>query len=238
MQGGRSEAAEASRPPAPVDRGLPMRIAIITNIRLYREGLADVLGRQGIEVVGTAAAGPEGVSCVRTSMPDVALLDIAIPDGAPTVRALADSAPGVRVVALGVPETDGPVLACAEAGVAGFVHRDGSLEDLVDTLRRVDRGEVLCSPKIIGSLFRRVAELAAHSLPAVGRLTQRELEILGLIDQGLSNKEIARRLTIELSTVKNHVHSILKKLQVRRRAEAAAWARDRLRPAGTFNGVD
>jgi DNA-binding NarL/FixJ family response regulator len=169
-------------------------------------------------------------------MPDIALLDIAMPDGTLTVRALADSAPGVRVVALGVPENDGPVLACAEAGVAGFVPRDGSLEDLVETLKRVVRGEVLCSPRIIGSLFRRVAELAAHPLPPVGRLTQRELEILGLIDQKLSNKEIARRLTIELSTVKNHVHSILKKLQVRRRADAAAWAAHaRRRAVGTVD---
>jgi two-component system nitrate/nitrite response regulator NarL len=231
MQRGLPEAA--GRFPASakssVGRNGRMRITIISNIRLYREGLAEVLGRHGVEVVGTAGSGPDGVDCVRAAMPDVALLDIAMLDGSAMVRALADSAPGVRVVALGVPETDGPVLACAEAGAAGYVPRDGSLEDLVDTLRRVVHGEVLCSPKIVGSLFRRVAELAAHPSSEVGRLTERELEVLELVAQGLSNKEIARRLTIELSTVKNHVHNLLKKLRVRRRAEAAAWARDRSR---------
>jgi two-component system, NarL family, nitrate/nitrite response regulator NarL len=144
-------------------------------------------------------------------------------DSISTVRTLAAQVPQVRVVALGVPETDGHVLACIEAGVAGYVPRDGSLETLVATLMGVDRGEVLCSPRIIGSLFRRVAELAAQPQPPLERLTVRELEILELIDQGLTNKEIARRLCIELSTVKNHVHNILEKLQVRRRADAAAW---------------
>jgi two-component system nitrate/nitrite response regulator NarL len=200
-----------------------MRIAIIVNIRLYREGLAQALAREGIEVVGTAADGSAGVACVATTQPDIALLDMAMLDSISTVRTLAAQAPQVRVVALGVPETDGHVLACVEAGVAGYVPRDGSLEDLADILMGVDRGEVLCSPRIIGSLFRRVAELAAQPQPPVERLTVRELEILELIDQGLTNKEIARRLCIELSTVKNHVHNILEKLQVRRRADAAAW---------------
>jgi two-component system, NarL family, nitrate/nitrite response regulator NarL len=204
-----------------------MRVAIIASIRLYREGLAEVLVREGIEVVGSAADGHAGVGCVRAAQPDVALLDMAMLDGTPIVQTLADSAPGVRVVALGVPETDGDVLACVEAGAAGYVPRDASLDDLVEILKRVVRGEVLCSPRILGSLFRRVAELAGRSTSPVGRLTARELEIVELIDQGFSNKQISRRLCIELSTVKNHVHNILQKLQVQRRTEAAAWARRR-----------
>jgi two-component system, NarL family, nitrate/nitrite response regulator NarL len=200
-----------------------MRIAIVVDIRLYREGLAQALAREGIEVVATAADGSAGVACVASAQPDIALLDMAMLDSISTVRTLVAQAPQVRVVALGVPETDGHVLACIEAGVAGYVPRDGSLETLVDILMGVDRGEVLCSPRIIGSLFRRVAELAAQPQPPLERLTVRELEILELIDQGLTNKEIARRLCIELSTVKNHVHNILEKLQVRRRADAAAW---------------
>src|SRR5512132_2991109 len=214
-----------------------MRGTIITSIRLYREGLADVLVREGIEVVGIAADDHAGLACVRATRPDVALVDMASLHGTPIVQTLADSASEVRVVALGVPETDGDVIACVEAGVAGYVPRDASLDDLVETLRRVVHGEMLCSPKIIGSLFRRVAELARRSGSPVGRLTPRELEILELIDRGFSNKQIARRLSIELSTVKNHVHNILEKLQVGRRTEAAAWARrhrerEKLAPSG------
>jgi two-component system nitrate/nitrite response regulator NarL len=202
-----------------------MRITIIANIRLYREGLAEVLARKGIEVVGIAADRHAGVECVHASRPDVALLDMALLDGTPIIQSLTDGAPEVRVVALGVPETDGDVLACVEAGVAGYVPRDASLDDLVNTLMKVVHGEMICSPKITGALFRRVAQLAGRSGSSVERLTAREHEILELIDQGFSNKQIAHKLSIELSTVKNHVHNILEKLHVSRRAEAAAWMR-------------
>ncbi|HEX7241600.1 MAG TPA: response regulator transcription factor, partial [Longimicrobiaceae bacterium] len=123
-------------------------------------------------------------------------------------------------------ETEDVVLACAEAGVSGYVSRGASLDDLVGALRSVARGELVCSPHIAGSLFRRVAALSERreASPAAV-LTPREREILGLIDQGLSNKEISRRLRIELSTVKNHVHNLLEKLQVSRRGAAAACLR-------------
>jgi two-component system nitrate/nitrite response regulator NarL len=206
-----------------------MRVAIITNIRLYREGLADLLARRGFEVVATAADGRAAVDCVRRALPDVAVLDMAMLDSATTVRALVDVSPAVRVLAVAVPETERHVLACVEAGVVGYVPRDGSLDDLTAALQRVVRGEVVCSPKIAASLLRRVAELAARPRPSAERLTAREVEILDLIGRGFSNKEIAGRLCIELSTVKNHVHNILRKLQVRRRIDAAAWGRQQRR---------
>jgi two-component system, NarL family, nitrate/nitrite response regulator NarL len=208
-----------------------MRVAIISNIRLYREGLADLLAQRGFEVVATAADGMAAVDCVRRTLPEVVVLDMAMLDSAATVRALVDVSPAVRVLAVAVPETERHVLACVEAGVVGYVPRDGSLDDLTDALRRVLRGEVACSPKIAASLLRRVAELAARPRAPIERLTAREVEILQLIDRGLSNKEIARRLCIELSTVKNHVHNILRKLHVRRRIDAAVWGRQHQRPS-------
>jgi two-component system nitrate/nitrite response regulator NarL len=202
-----------------------MRVQILADIRLYREGLADLLARRGIDVMDTTAEAA-GVSDARTPRPDVVLVDMAMPDAIPTLRRLAAVFPDVSAVALGLPETEANVLACAEAGVAGYVPTEGSAEELVDTLGHVVRGEALCSPNVVGSLFRRVANLAVDRRPAAtaGRLTARERQIMELVDRGLTNREIADRLGIELSTVKNHVHNTLDKLQVRRRGQAAALA--------------
>jgi DNA-binding NarL/FixJ family response regulator len=210
-------------------------VLIVAEIRLYREGLADMLRAEpGVDVVGTAAGADEAVRALRERHHDVVLVDVGLPDNAWLVRALLAAVPGTRIVALAVPEVEDSVVACAEAGVAGFVTREGSVEDVVAAVEAVARGETLCSPRMAASLFQRIATLALERSPQSieSRLTARELEILDLIDQGLSNKEIARRLTIELSTVKNHVHNILEKLNVTRRAEAAARARAERAPAG------
>jgi len=209
------------------------RVVVVAEIRLYREGLADMLrGEPGMDVAATASGVDEAVRALREHEPDVVLIDMAIPDNAWVVRALVAAVPGTRVVALAVPEVEREVLACAEAGVAGYVTRDGSLEDVVVAVESAARGELLGSPRMAATLFQRVATLALERSPESieSRLTARELEILDLIDQGLSNKEIARLLTIELSTVKNHVHNILEKLNVSRRSEAAARARAEREP--------
>jgi two-component system, NarL family, nitrate/nitrite response regulator NarL len=205
-----------------------IRVLMVAHIRLYREGLADMLREEPrIDVVGTASGADEAVAALREQEPDVVLLDMAIPDNVWLVRALVAAVPGTKVVALAVPEVEREVLACAEAGVAGYVTREGSIEDVVAAVESVARGEMLCSPRMAATLLQRVATLALERSPQSieSRLTRREIEILDLIDQGLSNKEIARRLTIELSTVKNHVHNVLEKLHVSRRSEAAARVR-------------
>jgi two-component system nitrate/nitrite response regulator NarL len=213
-----------------------IRVLIVAEIRLYREGLAQMLRAEPeIDVLATARGADEAVKALREAAPDIVLLDMAIPDNTWLVRALVAAVPGTRVVALAVPEIEREVLACAEAGVAGYVTRDASIEDVVAAVVSAARGEVLCSPRMVATLFERVATLALEASPASieSRLTARELEILDLIDQGLSNKEIARRLTIELSTVKNHVHNILDKLNVSRRSEAAARRREGQAAAAT-----
>jgi DNA-binding NarL/FixJ family response regulator len=205
-----------------------IRVLVASDVRLYREGLAESLRRGGrVEVVGTAADGGASMRCASELAPDVVLVDLAMGDWEPTVRGIVASARDTGVVVLGVREVESEVVACAEAGVAGYVTREASLEELVEVVESVARGESLLAPRIGALLLRRVAEAAKRSRAptAVDRLTPRETQIVGLIDEGLSNKQIAGRLSIELATVKNHVHSILEKLEVERRAEAAARVR-------------
>jgi DNA-binding NarL/FixJ family response regulator len=155
------------------------------------------------------------------------LVDIAAPGTLESVAGLVAAVPETKVVALGVPEQPPAVLACAEAGVVGYVPREATLDDLVERLEATGRGEVKCPEAIVGSLFSRIAALAEVQRPATAldRLTSRERQIVDLIECGLSNKEIALRLGIEVSTVKNHVHRAFEKLDVQRRTEAEALVR-------------
>jgi two-component system nitrate/nitrite response regulator NarL len=133
----------------------------------------------------------------------------------------------VKVVALGVPEVEADILRFAEVGVHAYVPPQAGVDDLIRAVNGVVRGEPPCSPRIAAALLRRVAVLAAAHGPQseMRQLTCRERQTVQLIEEGLSNKEIARRLCIEVPTVKNHVHSILKKLRAKRRGEAAALLR-------------
>jgi DNA-binding NarL/FixJ family response regulator len=166
---------------------------------------------------------------VQASPPDVVLMRMGMQGCLDTLQTVVRTAPAVKVIMLGVSESEDEVITCAEAGVAGYLPRTGSVADLLDVLRSVSLGETLCSPRVAATLLRRIATLAdtakqwhAPSSPNdLKRLTMREREILTLIDQRLSNKEIALRLSIDVRTVKNHVHNILQKLQVHRRGEAA-----------------
>jgi two-component system, NarL family, nitrate/nitrite response regulator NarL len=205
-----------------------IRLFVVAAVGLYREGLAQVLAREpGMTVVGTAADEDELLATVEKTKPDLVLIDVESPGGLEAVEAVAQVLPELKAIALAVNETEEGILACAEAGAAGFVLRGASLDVLITTIDSVARGEMPCSPRIVSALLRRVAALASlhRSEEASARLTTREREIVELIDAGLSNKEIAARLHIEVPTVKNHVHNILEKLNVSRRIEAAAQLR-------------
>lgn len=202
-----------------------IRLAVVTGVRLYREGLTQLLGREGgASVVGTAADLDDTLKLVRDLHPDVLLVDLATPGTLATVRAVRVIQPDLKIVALTVPEAEEEVLACIEAGVVGYVTREAGIGDLVAAVQSVARGELLCSPRVAALLRERLATLAASRGTAEGdaHLTTRELAILQFLEGGLSNKEIARHLGIEVATVKNHVHNILDKLHVHRRGEAAA----------------
>jgi two-component system, NarL family, nitrate/nitrite response regulator NarL len=134
-------------------------------------------------------------------------------------------------MALAVGESEEEILACAEAGVAGFLPRNGSFDDLARAVTKVARGEVACPQSIAGALLRRICADAHQRCVTTDHLTPREREVLVLIEQGMSNKQIAQRLGIEVRTVKNHVHNLLEKLRVQRRGEAAARLRSARVPA-------
>jgi two-component system, NarL family, nitrate/nitrite response regulator NarL len=207
-----------------------IRVLVVAGVRFYREGIARALDADGRFLVAAAVADVEAaVPAIRKLDPHAVLLDLPDADGAPLVRAILRRAPEARIVALGVAELEDEMMALAEAGVAGYVTRESSIADLIRTVESVAAGEAICSPRITATLMRRVADLARdRDRKAPDRkLTLREQQILALIDEGLSNKEIATRLRIEYATVKNHVHNILDKLHVHRRAEAAAAVRGR-----------
>jgi len=205
---------------------MEIRVLVASHIRLYREALGRVFrapdSQPGVTLVGLAASAAEVVQQVPRLMPDIALLDMAMSEAFSAARQLARSAAASRIIALGMAENEAEVLNCAQIGIAGYVTREASIDELLAVVDATARGEVQCSPKIAGFLFRRIAALsverATNSSP--GTLTAREAQILKLLRQGLSNKMISRSLGIELPTVKNHVHSILSKLGIHRRTEA------------------
>jgi two-component system nitrate/nitrite response regulator NarL len=209
-----------------------VNILIVSDIRLYRDGLAEMLSRDGrLRLAGTAESIGTALCLLATREVGVVLLDMGMPESLAGVRTFAASSQPVKVVALGISETRGDVVSCAEAGVRGYVCRESSLEDLVTAVRCTMDGELHCPPRIAAALMDSVARLSAKATMDDGvQLTDRELEIAELLDQGLGNREIAHRLHITVATVKVHVHHILEKLGTGRRGEAAA----KLRRVGLF----
>ena len=220
-----------SRPafsPSPCADLTPSRIFILSDVRLFREGLMWSLSHQpDIEIIEALAPSPGAIAQITESDAVALLLDITMPGAVDVCRDLNRQAPGIKVIAFAVNEVDYELVTCAEAGIDGYVTRDGSVNDVVVAIQSAVRGEVACSPRVAALLFQRVASLseATRGAQAGPMLTRREREIAGLIAEALSNKEIARSLRISSATVKNHVHNILEKLQIRRRGEAAARLR-------------
>jgi two-component system nitrate/nitrite response regulator NarL len=201
----------------------PIRVAVVADTRVCADALGAVLDRDESVDVVTTGMWPECLEEVRRRKPEIVLLHLGHEDGIPAAQAVRRRLPA-RVVALAVPETERAVISYAEAGISAYLAREGSLDELATVVKATAQGEAVSTPRIVAALLERVAALAAISRD-VGALTPRERQVLRLLDEGLSNKEIAERLCIEASTVKNHVHRILKKLAVSRRAEAVAALR-------------
>ncbi len=197
---------------------------IVSEVRFLRESLTEILQRApGLQVRGHGATPAQALAAAATLQPDIVLLDVAFPGGMQTAVQLCVAAPESSVIALAVAETEENVLAWAEAGIAGYVPNTASVDELASLIGEISRGEQTCSSRIAGSLLRRVASVSATAaLPEASApsLTRRENEILHLVSEGLSNKDIARRLGISLGTTKSHVHNLLGKLSVPRRTAA------------------
>lgn len=214
--------------------GTSVRVLVVDDIRLFRDHVLDVLGAQPfVERAAGAADADEALRAVADHGFAVVLVSLTTRDSLAICRRLVAAAADTRVIALGVSGSDDEVVACAEAGVTGYLLRDETSDGLLRVVAAAGRGEVTCPPPVAAALMRRMGQRGRGSGgPAGGsRLTTREREILGLIDEGLSNKEIARKLNIEIRTVKNHVHNLLEKLEVSRRGEAAALVRGARGPA-------
>ena len=211
-----------------------LRIVVVSHVRLLREGIARMLRTYGLQKIALATEGTV-LAEVRESETDLAIIDVSAPSMFRTLRELADRHAHLRLLALGVGDSDEDILACAEAGAAGYLALESGPDDLIAAIASVRRDELICSPHVAAKLFRRrAAHASAPKLPDSASLTRREQEVLALIACGLSNKEIAAQLSISLTTVKNHVHRILEKLHVTRRGAAVARLRE---TAGTPQGA-
>ncbi|MCC6772791.1 MAG: response regulator transcription factor [Gemmatimonadaceae bacterium] len=201
-------------------------VLVVSATRLVRDGLAELLARDRTPQLVCVAAGiDQAIVIVRNDPPALVLLDAATPDARGIARRLT-SEPTVRgVIAFAVADDVPSRVALAECGVCGYVSRDGSLAELLATTDAALHGELHCDPALSAALARRLAVMRSERLDRVSALSQRERDIVRLVDEGMSNKEIAHRLHIELATVKNHMHHILNKLGVQRRGEAAAALR-------------
>jgi two-component system nitrate/nitrite response regulator NarL len=212
--------SEALRQRASSGGGLTT-VLVVGDVRVHREGLALLL-EQDARLLVLGCVDPDAAGSSRQADVEVVLV---VADTRGDVGRIA-GASGAAVVALGVPDDEEDVVALAEAGVLGFVERGATVDEVVAGVESAARGDPSFPPRVAAALLNRLTLLAQRRAePNESALTARERQVVELVDDGLSNKEIAQRLCIEVATVKNHVHNILEKLQVSRRGEAAAWLR-------------
>jgi two-component system, NarL family, response regulator DegU len=211
------------------------RLAIIDDQDLAREGLKDMLlDEPDIEVVGEAANGREALLLCSRLQPDLLLMDVRMPemDGLAATREVKQRYPLVSVLMVTMHENPNYLLEALKAGAAGYVLKDAPQEEVIDAVRRVREGESPLDSELAARLIRRLATegqergrtRSVHDEAILERLTPRELEVLGLMKQGLSNREIAQDLVISLGTAKNHVEHIIAKLGVSDRTQAVVKA--------------
>jgi two-component system, NarL family, response regulator LiaR len=199
-----------------------IRVLLVDDHAVVREGLRTFLDLQdGIEVVGEAADGVEGVAAAERLRPDVVLMDLVMPrlDGVGAMRELRRRLPGVRVIVLTSFAEDDKLLPAVQAGAAGYLLKNAQPQELARAVRAAHAGEALLDPQVAARLLESIAQPVAAD-----PLTRREREVLELIGRGMSNKRIARELGIAEKTVKAHVSSVLAKLGLTDRTQAALFA--------------
>jgi DNA-binding NarL/FixJ family response regulator len=204
-----------------------VRVVVIDDHELFRSGLVQVLRENSIDVVGEAPLAAPGIELVRELLPDVVLMDLNMPamSGIEAAQRLSATAPLTRVLVLTVVADERNVIDALLAGACGYLVKDAPIAQIVQGIRAAARGESLISPRVAGQLVKRIRQPATIEPSAIAaELTPREFEILGLIARGMDNGEIARMLFLSQHTVKNHVSSILVKLQVENRIQAAVRA--------------
>jgi DNA-binding NarL/FixJ family response regulator len=211
-------------------RNGPIRVVVVDDHDLFRAGLSSVLAsHDDIEVVAQASGGTTGVRRARELHPDVVLMDLRMPDldGPAATQAILESDPSTRVLALTVASDESDVAAAIVAGACGYLLKDSPIDDVVEAVRAAARGVAWLSPRAAEALLERIRRDFVEPGPAPELeqdLSPRELEVLQLVARGLDNGEIATELRISPRTAKNHVSSILSKLEVPNRIQAATYA--------------
>jgi DNA-binding NarL/FixJ family response regulator len=208
-----------------------IRVVVCDDHALFRRGLTMVLADEpDIEVVGEAEDGDAAVAAAEELAPDVVLMDVRMPkrSGIEATRAIAELVPTARIVMLTVSDEEADLYEAVKAGAAGYLLKEINIEEVAEAIRSVMTGQSLITPSMASKLLAEFSNLskkaeARNAVPAP-RLTERELEVLGLVAQGMSNKEIAAELYISENTVKNHVRNILEKLHLHSRMEAVVYA--------------
>jgi len=212
--------------------GMPVRVLLVDDQALFREALATLLSvRPEIDVVGEAGDGDAALRQAAALRPDVVLMDLHMPvlDGIAATRRLRVEQPGVRVLALTTFDDDEDVFAALRAGAVGYLLKDVPSDRLVEALLAAARGESVLQPSVVTRVVARFAgmvdDAAPRPQPLVVPLSDRELEVLRLLGDGCSNREIATSLFLAEGTVKNHVTNVLAKLGARDRTQAALRGR-------------
>jgi DNA-binding NarL/FixJ family response regulator len=209
----------------------PIRILLVDDQPLFRGAIAALLANEpDMVVVGEAENGLRGVEMARALRPELVILDVEMPvmNGVEAVRLIREQVMDVKVIMLTVSDADEHVLEALRNGAHGYLTKDLRPEQLYEMVRSVMRHETPISPTVAGRLLREIREggqqrVTSPKVPQEQSVTRRELEILRLVAEGMSNREIARRLVITEGTVKNHVHNALEKLHMDNRIQAAAY---------------
>lgn len=218
--------------PKPRLDGDPVRVLLVDDQQLFRSAVGALIDQlPDFEVVGEAANGLDGVEKARALRPDLVVLDVEMPvmDGVEAARILREQMPMAKVIMLTVCAEDEKLLGAIRLGVHGYLLKDLRPEELFEMLRSVMKDETPVSPALVGRLLAELREggRSCHAVgaaaPADPGLSHRELEIMRLVADGLTNKEIGARLSITEGTVKNHVHNALHKLDMDNRIQAAAY---------------
>jgi DNA-binding NarL/FixJ family response regulator len=205
-----------------------LRVLVADDHALFRRGLQMVLEAEpDIELVGEASDGVEAVERSQELMPDVILMDVRMPkrSGIEACQAIKDVAPTARIIMLTVSDEEGDLYDAIKNGASGYLLKDSSIDEVAQAVRVVADGQSLISPSMAVKLLDEFKQMSRSDRQVpTPRLTDRELEVLGHVAQGLNNREIAKRLFISENTVKNHVRNILEKLQMQSRMEAVMYA--------------
>ena len=211
---------------------------VVSHIHFLRDAIVGILRSDG-DINAVGAFSHESVEAAITEAPpNLIIIEASHPEGTALVAAIRERLPKIAVVVFSMRELDEEFLTWADIGIVGYLGPDTSATSLMSTIRRVAAGDVVCPPRLTALLLNGFAERSNDrtSRASIHALTSREREIAALLAEGMSNKLIARRLNVALPTVKNHVHSILDKWDVRSRGEAAARFRQKIHQDVEPNG--